>query len=1054
MLCKNCGADIPEKGGFCPMCGAAASIPINTCSACGAEVEPGAAFCGNCGIAAVNRTKPAYENWVDQLYHQPAYIPQMEAGTYYAGPGSACQGPKKALTWGSLLGEIWTKTWQAVLKALPMTILFFAISMLIHTFLLVGPNQGFAPSGFLGSNLLASKGNIISATVLWTLASTLIFSSIARKKQGKPGLLTSLKAVPGQMSEFVKINQKAAPAAILTGAGMALVIAGLMSGTSSLVLAIGVSALFASPLGKLVALLLRSTWNAVWQALGVKGKQLESHATIEGYLNMVGTACGFLLGIILIWDSFFGLVILGAAAAMMFSDRDKGQGMPVMPIIIFFVALAYFLGDTGLLTGGHLLLADDGGVAEAGGWANWWGSTGSGLAIALGVPPAFGAALGPALANALVNIDPGSFDTGEDEDYDQVYVPQDGSPDDPYDAPENESGDASEGEELPYDAEGYDKDGYDREGYDRSGFNREGYNRWGYDRNGWDREGYDQNGYDHNGYDRNGYDQYGYDGNGYDKNGYHRDGYDDDGYDVNGYDEEGFNRSGYDREGYNRDGYDRNGYDRDGWHRDGYDENGYDKNGFDRDGIDREGYDKNGYDSDGYNRNGFDREGYDGDGYNQDGYDRDGYDRNGWSRDGYDRDGYDQDGYNKDGFSRDGYNQDGYDKDGCGRDGYNKNGYDRDGYDQNGYNEDGYDKDGYDSEGYDDKGLGRNGFDRDGYDGDGYDQKGVDREGYDRDGYDSNGFDRSGYNRDGFNQDGRDAEGYDHLGYDEEGYDREGYDSTGYNKDGFDKNGFDKNGWDKEGYNEQGYDQDGYGRSGFNKDGWDKDGYDVIGLDRQGYDRDGLDIHGFTRQENLEKAMDQIIKNKMDEHYYVRNPGVLDKFWNNSIGWVWNEKLGNWKGGQCGEYGQWGADWIKDSVKDIYGDDVVVESITLERNSRVNHRATLVILPDGERKVLDFWDGMQKGNGQIMDEKDWLKKWNEKLGEPWWGENTVLERSAMQVDLKAFMDQYGKERGEQAFLKYYEKKGELGAAQSVLKSYEKDPWSDRPVTDGGSTGKF
>ncbi len=1024
MLCKNCGANIPENGGFCPMCGSITANTMNNCSVCGAELEPGAAFCVNCGTAVGSSGKQGNEE-KNKIYSQPAYIPAGESGTYFGGSGPAHQGSKKALTWGNLLGEIWSKTWRAVLKALPMTILFFVISMLIHTFLLVGPNEGFAASGFLGSNLLATKGNVISATVLWTLVSTLIFSSMARKKQGKPGLLTSLQAIPGQMSEFVKNNQKAAPTAILTGAGMALVIAGLMSGTSSMVLAIGVSALFASPLGKLVALLLHSTWNAVWQALGVKGKQLESHAAIEGYLNMVGTACGFLLGIILIWDPFFGLVILGVAAGMMFSDRDKGQGMPVTPMIIFFMALVYFLGDTSLFTGGHLLLADDGGAAEAGGWANWWGSVGFGLAIAHGVPPAIGAALGPALANALVNIDPGSFYTGEDEGYDQDYVPQDGPTDAPYDASENESGDTPEGEEPLYDAEGYDKYGYDREGYDRSGFNREGYNRWGYDRNGWDREGYDQNGYDHNGYDRNGYDIDGYDRNGYDKNGYHRDGYDDDGYDKNGYDQEGFNRSGYDREGYNRDGYDRNGYDRDGWHRNGYDENGYDKNGFNRDGIDREGYDKNGYDSDGYDRNGFDRDGYDEDGYNQDGYDRDGYDKDGWGRDGYDRDGF---------------NQDGYDRDGFGRDGYNKDGYDKDGYDSSGYNQDGYDKDGYDSEGYNDKGLGRDGFDRDGYDKDGYNGSGIDREGYDRDGYDSNGFNRSGYNRDGFNEQGQDAEGYDRLGYDEDGYDRAGYDSAGYNKDGFDKNGFDNNGFDKDGFDEQGYNKDGYDRDGLNKDGRDSEGYDKNGRDYQGYDRDGEDADGYTRQENLDKAMDQIIKDKMADHYYVRNPHLPQKFWNNTIGRVWNEMLGDWKGGQCGEYGEWGADWIKDSVKEIYGDDVVVESITLERNSNVNHRATLVILPDGERKVLDFWDGMQKGNGQIIDEKDWVKKWNEKLGDPWWGENKILERPAMQVDLKAFIDQYGKERGEQAFLKYYEKKGELGAAQSVLTSYGKEPW--------------
>ena len=48
MICKQCGAQLPEGSAFCGACGAAVEKP-GFCVRCGAPLQEGAAFCGACG---------------------------------------------------------------------------------------------------------------------------------------------------------------------------------------------------------------------------------------------------------------------------------------------------------------------------------------------------------------------------------------------------------------------------------------------------------------------------------------------------------------------------------------------------------------------------------------------------------------------------------------------------------------------------------------------------------------------------------------------------------------------------------------------------------------------------------------------------------------------------------------------------------------------------------------------------------------------------------------------------------------------------------------------
>jgi hypothetical protein len=157
-------------------------------------------------------------------------------------------------------------------------------------------------------------------------------------------------------------------------------------------------------------------------------------------------------------------------------------------------------------------------------------------------------------------------------------------------------------------------------------------------------------------------------------------------------------------------------------------------------------------------------------------------------------------------------------------------------------------------------------------------------------------------------------------------------------------------------------------------------------------------------QQALQDKFQQIIKDKVKEGYYVRNPNLIRKVWNNfpitssTIEWWYDLK-----GGQCGEFADWGRQWVKDWAQQTYGPGVVVDSIWVgERSSRypdglldsadaliqANHVANRVILPNGESLVIDFWDGVtqyrDKGDAALANikpipEHEWTQKWRDKM---------------------------------------------------------------------------
>jgi hypothetical protein len=115
--------------------------------------------------------------------------------------------------------------------------------------------------------------------------------------------------------------------------------------------------------------------------------------------------------------------------------------------------------------------------------------------------------------------------------------------------------------------------------------------------------------------------------------------------------------------------------------------------------------------------------------------------------------------------------------------------------------------------------------------------------------------------------------------------------------------------------------------------------------------------------------------------------------------------LGEWivpgfKAIRCVDFAEIGQKNIEGFVQDLYGpkaDEVIVDQVSLDvvRDDSAsgqikqvldfvapkNHIANRVILPNGQRYILDYWEGNRGRNIRMVTEEQWLERWKGRLGE-------------------------------------------------------------------------
>jgi hypothetical protein len=114
---------------------------------------------------------------------------------------------------------------------------------------------------------------------------------------------------------------------------------------------------------------------------------------------------------------------------------------------------------------------------------------------------------------------------------------------------------------------------------------------------------------------------------------------------------------------------------------------------------------------------------------------------------------------------------------------------------------------------------------------------------------------------------------------------------------------------------------------------------------------------------------------------------------------------------------------------------VIIDDITIYQNPLITHRAVKIILPDGQRYVLDYWEGVSSGKASILPEATWINNWQGKVG---FNNTADIHRTYHEQALESLIRSYGEEKGIEVFKSTY--KQDPGKANVVVNSYKRNPW--------------
>lgn len=314
------------------------------------------------------------------------------------------QYPKTTL---ELLKFILKKIPERLLKALPMTIAFGVFGWLFHTYLLVYVNEGFSESTWLGRNILNTKGNLISSTILWSMFGAIVPMLISFfKKGGNP--IKSIGAMVKMPFDIINKSKTSATflpymcfACALTlfceraFSGITSLVAGGIIMSSVVAFVTGRGSVFIQVLRMIVSDIqmfilkkqkLKLDSDSIFMIVGASGSIL----LIFGILRALKLPFFITLLLNYIW---IVLIILGV---VLIFNHNKVPKQFVF-FVGFFGAAILFSRFTNLI-----VLADDGGWREAGGTLGGWiGSSGAGQATLSGLPPAIGGLIGSYVSGIL-----------------------------------------------------------------------------------------------------------------------------------------------------------------------------------------------------------------------------------------------------------------------------------------------------------------------------------------------------------------------------------------------------------------------------------------------------------------------------------------------------------------------------------------------------------------------------------------------------------------------------------------------------------------------------
>ena len=296
---------------------------------------------------------------------------QWERSVEGAGARSSDQGMAQDVPrqFFPLMGRIMRLTLRTFFRRIPMTLVY----AVLYTLILWGAYFGimaFKNDGFNGASafdralgwgggdtiqvMAGLNGGIFIAVVITLMVG--VYSVVRR--QGLSGAFAELMRIPGEIRRYFANAGELALAGLVSGTGVGLVIGSVVSGYTSIALALGVGALIVSTGGQTIALLVRSSWESTYSMVrGGSGSGAFNKYT--GYVAMMGTSLGFVLRIYI--NTWTTSVVLGVILLIIAMFLSSGKGRAVGHLMLYVLG-AYVLLDW--VSELSVVMADDRGPAE------------------------------------------------------------------------------------------------------------------------------------------------------------------------------------------------------------------------------------------------------------------------------------------------------------------------------------------------------------------------------------------------------------------------------------------------------------------------------------------------------------------------------------------------------------------------------------------------------------------------------------------------------------------------------------------------------------------
>ena len=121
---------------------------------------------------------------------------------------------------------------------------------------------------------------------------------------------------------------------------------------------------------------------------------------------------------------------------------------------------------------------------------------------------------------------------------------------------------------------------------------------------------------------------------------------------------------------------------------------------------------------------------------------------------------------------------------------------------------------------------------------------------------------------------------------------------------------------------------------------------------------------------------------------------------------------------------------IMEKLEKIFGKDIYVTEILAKERAtssmkdelggyfpEINHAATRVVLPNGQKYILDYWEGIQNEKPAVYTEEDWIKKQKSNLDYRDCGViiDYTPDPTHDQDALKDYIEKHGEEEGKKRY---------------------------------------